>query len=206
MTDESTLTAQRADPSACAAARALLRRAAQEKALGMFDCALDDLRTAAFLDPANADIPAMSGQVWLSHRCPHNAAGAFTRALAMRPDDADLYLGRGTAYAALGERGKAADDFARALSLRLGSPGAFWGLRAVCRAEEADYRELAALTAALEHDPKEVAALVHRAITLLRMGERDRAAEDLKAALRVEPGCERARQMLQELGRPTGHA
>jgi tetratricopeptide (TPR) repeat protein len=48
---------------------------------------------------------------------PEDAVGNLTHAMALRPDDAELVMRRGTAYRQLGQHTDAADDFERAVEL-----------------------------------------------------------------------------------------
>jgi tetratricopeptide (TPR) repeat protein len=60
-----------------------------------------------------------------------DAAKAYSEALRLRPNDADLHLNLGVAYQENGERDKARESYERALQLDANSPTALWNLALV---------------------------------------------------------------------------
>ena len=67
---------------------------------------------------ARAEFYAQAGNAWLAARYPVDARRAFTRGLALTPDDPDLLIDRARAAALMGEWRDADDDLTEAIALR----------------------------------------------------------------------------------------
>ena len=83
--------------------------------LGEYEQAVSDGRRAVAVDPANpanADVLAQVGEDLFRMGRPQEAVEAYTRAIALaRPErGAGYYMGRSRAWAAGGDRARAADD------------------------------------------------------------------------------------------------
>ncbi len=78
-----------------------------------FPRALEEQKLAVYYEPKSAVFHKNLGNILLEMD-PAAAAREFTSALAIQPDSAELHRDLGLAYRAMGEAGKAADEFARA--------------------------------------------------------------------------------------------
>lgn len=64
-----------------------------------------------------AEVVAQAGRAWLDGRNATRAAAAFTTALEMAPDNADIWIDRAEAYASASNYWEAIDDLNRAIEL-----------------------------------------------------------------------------------------
>lgn len=79
--------------------------------------AVEMLDVAARNNPENADVATEQGKVWLQLGHPEKALGAFGRATALAPHEAQNWNNLGVAFAALGQTQAAVAQFRHALAL-----------------------------------------------------------------------------------------
>jgi tetratricopeptide (TPR) repeat protein len=85
--------------------------------LGDVGAALEDLRTAARLEPASAEAAFNLGRVLQGLHRDQEALAPLARAIALRPTLGDAWLVRGKAHVALHQRDAAIADFRQALAI-----------------------------------------------------------------------------------------
>ena len=111
------------------------------------------------------------------------ALNDYTGAIALNPQDADIFNSRGTTWIALGQYARAVDDFGRALELK---PGFEIAMANACFAKavlgQLD-RALFDCNEALRIRPKSRDALSSRAFVHLKMKQAEQAINDYDAAL-----------------------
>jgi Flp pilus assembly protein TadD len=88
--------------------------------LGIPDKAAADFEEAAWLDPENHEIQFNLGVAYLSMADFEQAINNFTKAIELKPGQADMYGNRAVAHAAIGEDEKSEADVAEAV--KLGAP------------------------------------------------------------------------------------
>lgn len=149
-----------------------------------------------------ADVLAQAGHAWLLARQPDRAAAAMAQALALKPEDPELYIDRAMALTAAGRCWEAIDDLNKASEM-VPDRGDILIFRAAC------YRLLNSLELAesdadqaLKLDPRSVDALLERGVIRASRGNRDGAREDLMMVLTMEPegpAADAARTALEAL-------
>jgi len=95
----------------------LLGRGIVHARLGHWQEAERDLRAAAAASPAYADVWLALGNMYAWSDRPEQAAGAYTRLIALQPDDPAHYIARGRALRALGRTAEARADLDKARAL-----------------------------------------------------------------------------------------
>lgn len=99
------------------------------------------------------------------------AVDLLTKQLAQTPDQADLYTSRAEAYAALGVKQDAADDYCKAAQLYQGKNGS---------------QALTCYNLALKQTPKSVSVLLSRGNLYLKRGEDIAAIADFESAINLD--------------------
>jgi YaiO family outer membrane protein len=107
----------------------LLGRGIVYARLGRWQDAERDLRAAAAASPAYADVWSALGNTYAWSDQPERAVDAYTRLIALQPNDAAAYVARGRALRALGRNAEARADLDKARALG-GSGDAFDALAA----------------------------------------------------------------------------
>jgi YaiO family outer membrane protein len=95
----------------------LLGRGIVHARLGRWQEAERDLRAAATAAPTYADVWSALGNMYAWSDRPEQAADAYTRLIALQPDDAGTYVARGRALRALGRNAGARADLDKARAL-----------------------------------------------------------------------------------------
>jgi YaiO family outer membrane protein len=98
----------------------LLGRGIAYARLGRWQEAERDLRAAAGAAPAYADVWSALGNTYAWSDQPEQAVDAYTRLIALQPDDAAAYVARGRALRALGRNAEARADLDKARTLGAG--------------------------------------------------------------------------------------
>ncbi|MCS0633314.1 YaiO family outer membrane beta-barrel protein [Telluria mixta] len=95
----------------------LLGRGIVYARLGRWQEAERDLRAAAAASPTYADVWSALGNTYAWSDQPDQAVDAYTRLIALQPDDAASYVARGRALRALGRNAEARADLDKATAL-----------------------------------------------------------------------------------------
>lgn len=142
-----------------------------------------------------AELLVQAGQAWLEANQAENAAAAQSRALQLKPADADLWIDRGLSYAAMQAWPRAISDFDSALRLQPDKVE-FLVLRAAAWRNAGDpARALADADRALKRAPDHSEALLEHGFALLSRGDAKAASIDFTKVLRVvPPGSDAARR------------
>ncbi len=165
------------------------RRATAYHALGDVHKALRDYDTAIRGNPWNVVAFADRGLLLATHRGEYNLASAdFDQALKLAPDNVQVLIVRGDAYAAQGKFTQALADLDRAVALAPRDPDAYThrasahSRKGVTDAALKDYER------ALSIDPDNFDALLSRAALYSESGDGPAAVADMDRALKVRPG------------------
>lgn len=138
-----------------------------------------------------AELLVQAGQAWIAAGQADKAAQVQSRALDLKPEDADLWIDRGLSYATMNEWPRAVSDFDHALALRPNDVE-FLVLRAAAWRFAGNLsRSLADAQLALKIAPDNTSALLERGFTLSARGETAQARADFnKVKSLVPPGSE----------------
>jgi tetratricopeptide (TPR) repeat protein len=171
---------------------ALRRRGYLHATSGAGGLARRDLDAVIAVNPGDRDAHFFKA---LSHfiGAARLALPSFTRAIELRPDDAEGYAGRGWASLVEGKYKEAAGDFGQVLRL---APGDAEGLRgrAWASVHTGDYdRAIADIDALLKASRGQPEALALRGAAHYLAGRGDQARLDLRSAMRFRPVPNRAR-------------
>jgi Flp pilus assembly protein TadD len=115
------------------------------------------------------------------------AVTEFDRALAIRPDDPETLLKRGTTLAGLGRLDEAIADYHATLALRPDDAIAYLNLGAALAARGRYHEAIAMYRKVLEIQPGSGEAYANLGTALLRQGRFDAAVTALREAVRLEP-------------------
>ncbi|MBS0561320.1 MAG: tetratricopeptide repeat protein [Proteobacteria bacterium] len=178
-------------------------RALAEIALGSPEAGAAQLDTLAAASTAPQAARAMifgqAEEAWMMASAPARAFDSATRALALKPDDADLLIARATAAMAMGGYADAIEDLNRALEIdprradALVLRGSAW--------RSAGKLDLAAadIDHAIDIDPDDPEALLERGILRQRRGDRSGARADWERAIDLDPDSDAAALAQQDL-------
>ncbi|MCB2227250.1 MAG: tetratricopeptide repeat protein [Desulfarculaceae bacterium] len=112
---------------------------------------------------------------------------------------ARVYANQGTCWYQLGHFQKAAQSYGRAVGKDPGFAGAYRD-RGIALLRLKDYRTASAnFSAAINRDPKLASAWYHRGLARWSLGDNARAASDLTRYLQMQPGDQKARQILAKV-------
>jgi tetratricopeptide (TPR) repeat protein len=153
-----------------------------------------DLRGAAQIyeevlqrEPGNAEAQHLLGLVAYQAGQPEPAIDLITRAIAVNPNSAPMYVNRALALATMGRQAAAVEDHDRAIALQPDLVAAHQNrasvLQALGRYEEA----LAGYSRAVELSPASADLLNDRGGVLRALGRRDAALADYDAAIALDP-------------------
>jgi tetratricopeptide (TPR) repeat protein len=142
-----------------------------------------------------AELLAQAGQAWMAADQAENAASAQSRALDLKPDDADLWIDRGLSYAAMRAWPRAISDFDRALAIEPYKVEILVLRAASWRNAGNPARAQADADRALTIAPDNPDILLERALALQAQGDQKSAAADLAKVLKRAPaGSDTARR------------
>jgi len=134
-----------------------------------------------------AELYAQAGQAWLGAGQTAKAATAQSRALALKSDDADLWIDRALTYATTGEWPRAVSDFDHALALRKDNVEILVLRSAAWRSAGDIAQSMADAQRALKIAPDNTDALLERGFTLLARGDTKPAESDFNKVLQLVP-------------------
>jgi tetratricopeptide (TPR) repeat protein len=146
-----------------------------------------------------AELLAQAGQAWIEANQAENAAAAQSRALDLKPGDADLWIDRGLSYAAMRAWPRAISDFDRALRIEPNKVEILILRAAAWRNAGDPAKALADADRVLKRAPDHSEALLEHGFALLARGDRNAASVDFAKVLKaVPPGSDAAKRA--ELG------
>jgi tetratricopeptide (TPR) repeat protein len=119
------------------------------------------------------------------------AVVSYTKAIEIKPDDPQLLLGRGNAYAALKQSTEAIADYGRAIAIDPGLAGAFIGRAAVFAAKMEFAKAIADYSSALALDSAPQLYYQRARLYIIRE-EENLALADLNNVLELQPDFEGA--------------
>lgn len=134
-----------------------------------------------------AELLAQAGQAWLEANQAENAAAAQSRALKLKPADADLYIDRGLSYAAMRAWPRAISDFDSALQLHPDKVDVLVLRAAAWRNAGDPAKALADADRVLKRAPDHSEALLEHGFALLARGDRKAASIDFARVLKAVP-------------------
>ena len=116
-----------------------------------------------------------------------SAIEAYTKAIALDPNDALAYNNRGAAYANKGQYDRAIEDFNKAIALNPNLAQAYYN-RGAAYADKGQYdRAIEDYNKAIALDPNDALAYYNRGIAYKNKGQYDRAIEDYNKAIALNP-------------------
>lgn len=173
------------EPARHCAAVALLHNGQPEAAAVRLEQLAQDMRAQP---PAlRAEVLAQAGRAWLEGRNAARAAAAFTTALELAPDAADILVDRAEAYAAAANYWEAIDDLNRAIELDRNRAEAYAFRAAAYRLVNAVDLALEDANRAVTLDPRLPEAWLERGILHLQRGDAAAARRDFREVLLLEP-------------------
>ena len=146
-----------------------------------------------------AELLAQAGQAWMEANQAENAAAVQSRAIDLKPTDADLWVDRGLSYAAMRAWPRAISDFDRALRIEPDKVEILILRAAAWRNAGDPAKALADADRVLKRAPDHSEALLERGFALLARGDRKAASVEFAKVLKaVPPGSNAAKRA--ELG------
>ena len=131
-------------------------------------------------DPQNWHL---TGLYFLDNRGDYRQAiEYFDIALAIAPDNAEVWNDRGWARSKQGEDDQAYDDYGRAIELKPDFANAFYNRAWVWRRRAEHRNAIIDFSQAITIDPDYAAAYQHRGISYFDIGDRDKAQDDFEMA------------------------
>jgi len=132
------------------------------------------------------------------------AAKDFTQAININNNDAEAYLGRGTAYYGIGvmrddavSLNRAIGDFDQALKLNPDYAEAYTSRGGVYLTKNELDKALEDFNRAIQLDPKDYYAYTGRGNTLVRKKEYERGIKDMETAQRINPNNPDAKEYIE---------
>jgi tetratricopeptide (TPR) repeat protein len=134
-----------------------------------------------------AELLAQAGQAWMEAGQAENAAATQSRALDLKPTDADLWVDRGLSYAAMRSWPRAISDFDRALRIEPNKVEILVLRAAAWRNAGDPAKALADADRVLKRAPDHSEALLEHGFALLARGDRKAASADFTRVLKAVP-------------------
>lgn len=148
-----------------------------------------------------AELLAQAGQAWIEANQAENAAKAQSRALDLKPQDADLWIDRGLSYAAMQAWPRAISDFDQALTIEPYKVEIYVLRAAAWRNAGNPAKALADTDRALTIAPDNPDILLERALALQAQGNQKAAVADFNKVLKLaKPGSDTAKRAEAALG------
>lgn len=142
-----------------------------------------------------AELLGQAGQAWMEANQAENAAAVQSRALDLKPTDADLWIDRGLSLAAMRAWTRAISDFDRALRIEPNRIEVLVLRAAAWRNAGDPAKALADAERALKRAPDHSEALLEHGFALLARGDRKGAGADFNKVLKAVPqGSDAARR------------
>ncbi|MGD2188117.1 MAG: tetratricopeptide repeat protein [Desulfobacterales bacterium] len=175
-----------------------------------YDRSIDDFTKALEIDPKdkeNHKVYYMRGRAYLENRQYNEAINDFTKALEICPDTDkatkfSIIESRGNSYHSLNKNDAAIKDFSDAIALNPNHKNIkyVYNNRGWVWQSKADYEKaIKDYYAALKVDPAFAPSYYGRASAYYKSGNLDRAVEDAKEALRLDPETKKYDDLLFEL-------
>jgi tetratricopeptide (TPR) repeat protein len=166
---------------------AYLHRAKAEIALNLPEKAVDDLTEAIRLDPKNPDALRWRSEMYVKLGNHRGVVTDLTALFDQGVETSPLYAERGAARQHLGQYQMAADDYGKAIRLRLDDPEP-WKGRGKAYSSLGNYRDaIDDYTQAAALKPDDAVAYMERGFAYGQLGEFPRAVEDCDRALKLDP-------------------
>jgi len=141
------------------------------------------------------ELLAQAGQAWMEAGQAENAAAAQSRALELRPQDADLWIDRGLSYAAMRAWPRAISDFGQALTVEPYKVEIYVLRAAAWRNAGNPAQALADTERALTIAPGDPEIMLERGLALQAKGDRAAAAAEFNKVLKkAKAGSETAKR------------
>jgi tetratricopeptide (TPR) repeat protein len=134
-----------------------------------------------------AELLAQAGQAWMEANQVENAAAAQSRALDLKPTDADLWIDRGLSFAAMRAWPRAISDFDQALRIEPNKVEILVLRAAAWRNAGDPVKALADADRVLKRAPDHSEALLEHGFALLARGDRKGASADFTKVLKAVP-------------------
>lgn len=164
------------------------------------DGAISDFSTAATLAPRQAayratlaDLHELQGHTHMAGKRYEDAASAFSRALELGRDDPETRLKRARAFAGAGQYGKAIADYSKTLEGDPASSSAYRERGRLYLQQGLDQKAVEDFSSVLAQTPDDVEILLLRALALEPQLATDRASDDYRRVLEIDPGNKAAR-------------
>ena len=156
--------------------------------IGETDRAIDDFDTAIRLYPDYGKTYIYRGQAWAKKRDFNRATTDFTEAIRRDPSDAFLAFDNlGNVDEEIGERGRALENYGRAIELNPGYFPAYYNRARAHYAKAVYDRAIEDYGRAIQFKPNYSEAFNNRGIVYLAKGALDKAIADFGAAIRLNP-------------------
>jgi tetratricopeptide (TPR) repeat protein len=168
-------------------------------AQGLCDQAIADYTKAIAL---NADLALPydgRGSAYKAKGLHDQAIADATKAIALEPDCADAYYNRGNAYSDKGLYDQAIADYTKAVALRPDHASAYNGRAWAFHEKREDAKGLPDAERAVRLAPRDAPTLETRAEIYERLGRRDEAIADYRAALKLNAKLKEALEGLKRL-------
>jgi tetratricopeptide (TPR) repeat protein len=182
---------------------AYLHRGLCRQRLGQTAEAIQDLNQSLKIQPENAEAYAIRAQLYLFQQQPDAAAADWEQA-AIRSGKPEHLLSMAQVMESQGKTEQLLQSAMRVLHSQALPPAALLRKAAEYRGENQLALALAAANLALAADPNLLDAYTLRANLRVRMNQLEGAMEDLRQAIRVDPGAGPAVAMLRALEQQAG--
>jgi tetratricopeptide (TPR) repeat protein len=151
-----------------------------------------------------AELLAQAGQAWIEANQAEKAAAVQSRALELKPQDADLWVDRGLSYAAVRAWPRAISDIDRALTIEPYKVEIYVLRAAAWRNAGNPAKALADADRALTIAPDNPDIVLERALALQAQGNHKSAAADFNKVLKLaKPGSDTAKRAEEALREPS---
>ncbi len=143
-----------------------------------YEKAIADYTASIKIDPSQFSVYYDRGNIYLKLEKYREAVADYTEAIRIDPNHASAYMARGGAYEKIGEYDKATADYTAASPLRKSDVP-------ICEAQMSSTP--LCLTTEIHLHPNSSILYIHRGDIYNDLGEHDKAVEDYKEAIRIDP-------------------
>jgi WD40 repeat protein/uncharacterized protein YeeX (DUF496 family) len=145
------------------------------------------------IEPKNANLFNMRGNVYYAREKTAEAMADYTRALDLSPGQSTYFTNRGNCLRKMKDWAGAVEDYTNAVAIEPQDDTAYYW-RGWIHYQKGEWKEaIADLTAELEIDPKHANGYLERGICRYRIDELDAAIADFTKALSIDPNIKLAR-------------
>jgi tetratricopeptide (TPR) repeat protein len=181
-------------------ATAYLNRGSVQATIGEAGLAMSDLDTAIRLDPSAMEAWYDRGTILMHMHRYERAVADFTEAIRLKPDLALAHCNRGFSKFMLGRYDDAFADYTRGIGLDPIRMSFCYFNRGNLHLIVGEYQKAVEdLTKAIGHRTPKAVVLSRRAQAYEGLSQRDRALEDFRAALQLDPKLDSAREGIDRL-------